>query len=1159
MSIKRALVCHPQMPQYDRQRGSQRALELIEFLQEAGWTVSFVAQHGNNGERYMRMLQQRGVATYIGFDSRTDQLIGSGRLDLAILGFWHIAELCMPIIRRTSPTTRVIVDSIDLHLLRNARRILRASAHNRPSGLLDATYASDMIREVNIYAVADGVLAVSQKEADLINDLVGDPTLAHAVPLSEELTRSTVPFGERTGILFVGNFLHPPNIEAAEYLCKDILPRLDQEILAHHPVYVVGNALNETVRSYGSELPQARMVGWVPSLQPYFERARISVVPLLHGAGTKGKLIQAMMSGIPIVSTRIGIEGLNLRHGEHLLVADDPDSFASSIVRLLDDAELWQRLSHEGNAYITARHGREAVRTSLMQAVSSVLAKEPKPVILEESNFKLSQRRLNQPNQQYQQLIERIQRVVLSTLPPEATVIVVSKGDNELLKLKGRKAWHFPQTADGVYAGYYPADSAEAIAQLEALRATGGDFLLFPKTAFWWLEYYFEFKQHLERRYREVVRQGDTCLIFALCEQPPKRPYGSEKTIHSSRGESKAVRNDARGNKSHAVSQKTFDKARPLTPQIISRKSCDSIVSGKRILVLGVYLANVQNNVQAIVSVLSQASRYSATQRWVALGGKPPTKRVAEVTVKTIFEKTPKFQLINELLAKEDSTQYDYVLLIDDDIVLPDRFIDQFISLQSDLDFSIAQPARTSNSYINLPIVEQQRGVLARQTLFVEIGPVVSFHKSVYDLVFPFDMTSAMGWGYGNVWSYLLAQNNLKMGIIDNVAVDHSLRKPLAYYNWKETDRERTALLQRSKHFPSEQCFKVLDVIDFQGGQLQSRRMASGVTRPLISVVIATYNRARLLKCCLESLLNQSIPKNEYEVIIVDDGSTDTTSEVCKSFLPRLPLKYFHLRHSGRSSAKNLGVFASSGALVLLFDDDDIADKDLLREHLMTHKEYPQENVAVLGYTTWAPSLQVTEVMNYVTNIGQLLFSYSNLQDGQVLDFTYFWGGRSSCKRSLLVKHGVHNQKLQYTVDIELGYRLSKLGLKVVFDRRAISYMLRPVTYADFCRRCEGKGRAQFLISQLHPEEVIQQYCQVINAEARWQNMKQTLEEKVRRVHEIESLLTSRVEVQEKALLLQELRSLYGWTFDAFKVKGIVEAMRSERPNQQNEPSRFAQ
>jgi 2-polyprenyl-3-methyl-5-hydroxy-6-metoxy-1,4-benzoquinol methylase len=125
--------------------------------------------------------------------------------------------------------------------------------------------------------------------------------------------------------------------------------------------------------------------------------------------------------------------------------------------------------------------------------------------------------------QEYQQLIDRIREVVRSTLPPDTTVVVVSKGDNELLKLEGRRAWHFPQREDGVYAGYYPADSAAAIAHLEALRAKGGQFLLFPQTAFWWLEHYAEFKQHLESHYRVVVRQEDTCLIFALRELETER------------------------------------------------------------------------------------------------------------------------------------------------------------------------------------------------------------------------------------------------------------------------------------------------------------------------------------------------------------------------------------------------------------------------------------------------------------------------------------------------------------------------------------------------------------------------------------------------------------------------------------------------------------
>jgi GT2 family glycosyltransferase len=116
----------------------------------------------------------------------------------------------------------------------------------------------------------------------------------------------------------------------------------------------------------------------------------------------------------------------------------------------------------------------------------------------------------------YRKLTERIRAAVDEAVPSSATVLVVSRGDDELLQLQGRPAWHFPSDADGGYAGYHPADSAEAIAQLEMLRARGASFLLVPSTALWWLDYYGEFARHLVSRYREVLREQDTCLIFAL-------------------------------------------------------------------------------------------------------------------------------------------------------------------------------------------------------------------------------------------------------------------------------------------------------------------------------------------------------------------------------------------------------------------------------------------------------------------------------------------------------------------------------------------------------------------------------------------------------------------------------------------------------------------
>jgi hypothetical protein len=121
----------------------------------------------------------------------------------------------------------------------------------------------------------------------------------------------------------------------------------------------------------------------------------------------------------------------------------------------------------------------------------------------------------------YRRLIRRIRETVHTALPPGATVVVVSKGDEELLELgEGRRGWHFPQNEEGVYAGYYPAGDYEAIAHLEELRDRGAGFLLFPQTALWWLEKYEGFGRHLDSCYRRVW-EDEACIIYGLAERRP--------------------------------------------------------------------------------------------------------------------------------------------------------------------------------------------------------------------------------------------------------------------------------------------------------------------------------------------------------------------------------------------------------------------------------------------------------------------------------------------------------------------------------------------------------------------------------------------------------------------------------------------------------------
>ena len=854
---KRALLCSYYLPQPDLDSASRRAYHFVDFLLEDGWQVVVSAANPKNEERYGRWLRQRGVAVYPYEESSLEHLLVTSPIDLAILGFWHVAEPILNSLRRLSPDTPVIVDSLDLHFVRHARRIISSASGTRT---LDTTYAVDTVRELNVYGCADLVLTVSDKEAELVNDLTADSTLARNVPDCEDYTPPSIELDQRRGMVFLGNFEHPPNADALKYLCEDIVPRLDPALLVKHPIRIVGNGLTQELREYGRDLPGVIMVGWVPTVEPYLERARISLVPLRYGAGTKRKMIQALTIGTPTVSTTVGIEGLALEDGEHLLVADNAQGFARAISSLSTDDALWGRLAKAGREQMTAHRSTAVARRCFRDATEVVLRKKPKDILL--ATDRTARQRTSMPSEQYSELMVSLRGAVQVHVPAGKTVAVVTRGDATLLDLEGRTGWHFPQNDDGVYTGHHPADSSQAIDQLKAIRSKGADFLLIPATSLWWFDHYREFDEYLEDRFRCVLWDEKVCVIFDL-----RQPLG---------------RHEGTGT--------------PASPVPVAR----------------------------------------------------PTE---------------------------------------------------------------ARPSLRSEG-------------------------------------------------------------------------------------------------------------------------------------PAISVIIPTFNRAPLLRPSLESLANQSVGPEAFEVIVINDGSTDDTPDVCEAFASRLRLRHVRIDQSGIAAAKNEGVRVATAPLVLFFDDDDVADQELVAEHLRTHQEYPEETMAVLGYTAWAPSLEVTPVMQFVTDVGRYLFSYDGLADGQVLDFTYFWGGRTSCKTSFLTKRGLFRPEFRFgSEDIELGYRLSKHGLKVVFRRNAMQHMIRPITYDEFCRRCERQGVSQWMFSQMHADSRVQQWCGVEDAARRWEAAEHELGGKVARARDLERKV-ARLNGSKPEGVLRELWALYWSTFDAFKLKGIVAGMQ---------------
>jgi glycosyltransferase involved in cell wall biosynthesis len=311
---------------------------------------------------------------------------------------------------------------------------------------------------------------------------------------------------------------------------------------------------------------------------------------------------------------------------------------------------------------------------------------------------------------------------------------------------------------------------------------------------------------------------------------------------------------------------------------------------------------------------------------------------------------------------------------------------------------------------------------------------------------------------------------------------------------------------------------------------------------PLISVAIPTRNRADLLEACLSSLVDQTLSPELFEVVVVDDGSTDSTAEVCERLSEVLPLTYQRLARSGIAAAKNAGLFASRGWIVLFFDDDDIAHAELLRAHVEAHRQWSDPRIAILGYTTWHPSLKVTPVMRYATEIGQNLFSYPSLEPGRELDFTHFWGGRASAKRGFLLEHGAFNQDFTFGYeDIELGFRLSSHGFAVVYSQQALSYMMRELTFEDLCLRCQSQGRSLRRLAAIHPNPTILNYCGLDRLRELWREAESSLVGTCARARMRLTSIESCTDDLELGGHLDELHNLLDWIFPACTARGAFE------------------
>jgi GT2 family glycosyltransferase len=358
------VVFDDRMPTPDRDAGSARMLFILRALSEWCHPV-LVTTAKRVWPEYEKLLWDEGVETASALELR--RLLKTRSFRAAIISRPEIARALLASVRRTDPRVKIIFDTVDLHFVRLARE-----AKVGGDAATEREAESYRKLETRLARASDLVWFASSADRDAMEHEA--PGLASAVvPTIHAPHERGLPFGEREHLLFVGNFHHRPNVDAVNFFAREVLPVVRESLGGVELLLVGDNAPPEFAEH---ERAGGRVLGYVPEIGPIFARARVFVAPMRFGAGMKGKVGEALAYGIPVVTTTIGAEGMFLRDGEEALIADSAREFASAVVRLYKDSELWQRLSDQGHAHVARTFSPEVVAKVINESVKGVIGQK---------------------------------------------------------------------------------------------------------------------------------------------------------------------------------------------------------------------------------------------------------------------------------------------------------------------------------------------------------------------------------------------------------------------------------------------------------------------------------------------------------------------------------------------------------------------------------------------------------------------------------------------------------------------------------------------------------------------------------------------------------------------------------------------------------------
>ena len=356
---KRILVIDACMLTPDQDSGSLRMFEILAAARDLGCKVTFVADNLEYSATYTPAIQRQGVEVrYHPYERGVDTYLAhhAAEFDVIVLSRVSVAAKHLAQLRRAAPRAKIIFDTVDLHFVREERA-------SELVGGTGARIAAALTRkqELDVIGRADASLVVSPVEKALLATLLPQAPV-HILSNIHVNMPGGKPFAERAGILFIGGFRHPPNLDAITWYVDAVLPilraRAPQLITT-----IIGSNAPSVLQKFAA--PDFVIAGYVPDVEPYFRATRVAISPLRYGAGVKGKVNLAMQYGVPVVATSASAEGMYLAHETNVLIADTAASFADAILRVHEDEALWNKLVAGGHMNIEEHFSRTCARNAL--------------------------------------------------------------------------------------------------------------------------------------------------------------------------------------------------------------------------------------------------------------------------------------------------------------------------------------------------------------------------------------------------------------------------------------------------------------------------------------------------------------------------------------------------------------------------------------------------------------------------------------------------------------------------------------------------------------------------------------------------------------------------------------------------------------------------